>query len=119
MSELEQYIRSYFGVVNQNEVNTLVSLFTAKTIKKGDFLLKSGKICTTLNFVQSGLLRLYVNTECKEITQWISKKGQFSTDLSSFIFENSSSLNIQAIVDTEIYTITKESTRKNVYSTLF
>lgn len=72
MTELEQYLKSYFGVVNTDDLNTIVSLFQLTTIKKGDFLLNAGKRCNNLSFVQSGLLRMFISTDKKEITQWIS-----------------------------------------------
>jgi CRP-like cAMP-binding protein len=55
---------------------------------------------------------MFVVTDDKEVTQWISTKGYFSTDLSSFVFENPSRWTIQALVDSEIYTITKEDYKK-------
>lgn len=112
MTELEQYIKSYFAIVNNDDLETIVSLFKWTTIEKGDFLLKPGKHCDKLSFVQSGLLRLFVITEHKEVTQWISSKGYFATDLSSFIFETPSRLQIQALVDTEVYSITKDDYKK-------
>jgi CRP/FNR family transcriptional regulator, anaerobic regulatory protein len=107
MTELEQYIKSYFGVLATGDIKKIVSLFKLTTIKKGEYLLKTGKRCDKLSFVQSGLLRMFVITDDKEVTQWISTKGYFSTDLSSFIFENLSRWTIQALVDTELYTISK------------
>jgi CRP-like cAMP-binding protein len=112
MTELEQYIKSYFGVVNSDDLKTIVSLFKLTTIKKGGFLLKAGKRCNNLSFVQSGLLRMFISIDGKEITQWISTKGYFSTDLSSFVFETASRLSIQALADTEVYSITKVDYKK-------
>ncbi len=112
MTELEQYIKSYFGVVNTEDLKTIVSLFKLTTVKKGDFLLKSGNRCNHLSFVQSGLLRMFILADEKEITQWISTKGYFSADLSSFVFETPSRLSIQALIDTEIYSITKLDYKK-------
>lgn len=114
MTELEQYIKSYFGIIQTDDLNSISSLFKLTTLKKGDFLLKSGKRCDKLSFIQSGLLRMFVNNDEQEITQWISSKGNFSTDLSSFIFESSSRWTIQALVDTELYTITKDDYKKMV-----
>ena len=108
MTELEQYINSHFGVVNADDLQAIVSLFKLTTIKKNDFLLKTGKQCDKLCFVQSGLLRMFISTEDKEVTQWISSKGHFSTDLSSFIFDTPSRLSIQALVNTEVFVISKE-----------
>ena len=112
MTALEHYIQSYFGVVNANDLKTIVSLFKLTTIKKGDFLLKAGKRCDKLSFVQSGLLRMFISTDEKEITQWISTKGYFSTDLSSFVFGTASRLSIQALTNTEVYSITKADYKK-------
>jgi CRP/FNR family transcriptional regulator, anaerobic regulatory protein len=112
MTELENYIKSYFGVIENNDVKKMVSLFQIKKINKGEYLLKSGKRCDRLSFVQLGLLRMFAETEQKEVTQWIATKGYFSTDLSSFIFENPSRWSIQALVDTEIYIIYKDDYKK-------
>ena len=98
MSELEHYIKSYFGIANQNDLKTIVSLFKSTTIKKGDYFLKSGKICEKLSFIQSGLLRIYIKTEDKEVTQWISTKGYFVTDLSSLVFNTPARFTIQALI---------------------
>ncbi len=105
MTELEQYIQSYFGVAQLEELKTIGSFFKPTTIKKGEFLLKTGRHCNQLSFIQSGFLRIFVSTEEKEVTQWISTKGYFVTDLSSFIFDTPARWTIQALADTELYTI--------------
>lgn len=112
MTALEGYIQSYFGVTSLADLKTIVSFFKPITLKKGDFLLKGGKRCDNLSFVQSGLLRMFAITDGKEVTQWISTKGYFSTDLSSFVFETPSRWIIQALVDTELYGISKEDYKK-------
>ena len=112
MTELEQYITSYFGEVEIEDLKTIVSFFKLTTITKGEFLLKPGKRCNELCFVQSGLLRMYVTTDDKEITQCISTKGHFSTDLSGFIFDIPSRWTIQALIETELYIITKQDYKK-------
>ena len=112
MSELAQYIKSYFGVVQEKELETIVSLFKKTSLKKGDYFLKSGKVSNQLSFIQSGLLRIFVSTEEKEITQWISTQGYFVTDLSSFIFQTPARWNIQALSDADLYTISKEDYNK-------
>jgi CRP-like cAMP-binding protein len=112
MAQLEQYIKSYFGIIQLEELNNLSSLFQLTTLKKGDYLLKSGKRCDKLSFVQTGLLRIFGVADGKEVTQWISTEGYFSTDLASFVFESPSRWTIQALVDTEIYTITKDNYKK-------
>lgn len=112
MTELEQYIKSYFGVVAIDDLKTIVSFFKPAIIKRGDFLLKADRQCNHLSFVESGILRVFATTDNKEVTQWISQKGYFAADLSSFIFGTPSRWTIQALVDTEIYAITKEDYQK-------
>ena len=108
MTEFEQYIKSYFGVEAQDDLKTIVSLFKLAKIKKGEYFLKAGKQCDKLSFIQSGILRIFVETEDKEVTQWISTAGFFITDVSSLIFHHPARFTIQALTDTEMLTITKE-----------
>ncbi len=108
MTELEQYIQSYFGVLQAEDVARITDLFKSATLKKGEYYLKSGRPCLQLSFIQSGLLRIYAHTEEKEVTQWISTKGYFVTDLSSLVFETPSRWTIQALSDVELYTISRE-----------
>jgi CRP-like cAMP-binding protein len=111
MTELGHYINSYFGI-EENDVAVVESLFKQTSLKKGDHFLKTGKQCTKLSFIQSGLLRIYVATEDKEVTQWISTKGYFVTDLASLIFDKPARWTIQALTDTELYTIEKEDYKR-------
>jgi CRP-like cAMP-binding protein len=104
MSELELYIKSYFGI-EEKDLNTIASLFKTETLKKGDYYLKTGMYCDKLSFIKSGLLRIYIQAEDKEITQWISSTGYFITDLSSLTFRQAARWNIHALIDTELYTI--------------
>jgi CRP-like cAMP-binding protein len=107
MTELEKYINSYFEI-DQEDLILLSSSFIPQTLKKGDFFLRTGRYCEKLSFIKSGLLRIYVSTEEREVTQWISTKGYFITDLSSLVFNVPSRWSIQALTDVELYTIKKE-----------
>jgi len=84
----------------------IISFFKPLTLKKGDYFLKAGK--------QSGrlvLCRQHNKRACavddKEITKWISTKGYFVVDLSSFYFHQPARLNIQALTDCELYVLIK------------
>ncbi len=112
LTELETYINSYFGIQQTEKLRKVSDLFKLTTLKKGDFFLKENRRCDKLCFVKSGLLRIYILKEDKEITQWISTKGYFVTDISGFMFEKSSRWNMQALVDTEIYTIKRSDYNK-------
>lgn len=107
MSDLQNYIKSYFGVVNESELEIISRYFQRKTLKKGVYFLETNKYANQLSFVQEGILRIFVQTEEKEVTQWISTKGSFITDLSSFMFDSPARWNIQALTDVELFSISK------------
>lgn len=107
MTELQQYIQKLFDT-DETALTTIASKFVPKQIKKGDYLLKQGRQCAQLSFIQSGLVRIYATVEDKEVTQWISTPGYFVTDLASFIFNTPARWNLQALTDGELYTIAKE-----------
>lgn len=111
MTELEQYINLNFGVTGE-ELSQIASLFEPEKLKKGDFYIKSGAACNKLSFIQSGFLRLYATVEDKDITQWISSKGYFIGDMPSLTFNVPTRWNIQALTETTLYTIQKDSYNK-------
>ncbi len=112
MNELEETIKSYFGVIQQDDLKRISSLFNLSTIQKGDFFLKTGRKCDKLSFIKSGYLRIYSITEDKEVTQWISTQGYFVTDLSSLLFGNPARWTIQALTDSVLYIINREDYNK-------
>ena len=112
MTELEQYIKSYFEVIEQGDLQTISSLFRLTTIRKGEYFLKTGKTCDKLCFIQSGLLRIFIPKDGKEVTQWISTPGSLVADLSSLVFESPARFTIQALGDCVRYIINGEDYKK-------
>jgi CRP/FNR family transcriptional regulator, anaerobic regulatory protein len=106
MSELEQYISSYFHV-GQQELETIAGFFREESIDKNGFFLKGGHYSDRLSFIRSGMLRVYAPYGNKDVTQWISTEGYFVTDLSSFVFETPARWTIQAITPVELYSISR------------
>lgn len=106
MTELEQYIQSYFDARTE-DLSAIASAFTYKTVNKGDYLLKEQRPCTQLSFIQTGMVRVFAIRSDKEVTQWICTSGYFLTDLASFMFNTPARWNMQALTDCDIYTINK------------
>src|SRR5258708_3351942 len=107
MTELEQYLHYYMGIAEE-DMKAIISYFREDTLTKGDFFLKEGRVCEKLSFHRSGLLRVYASHGEKEITQWISFKGNFITDLSGIVCHEPSRFTIQALSRCELYTIDKK-----------
>lgn len=104
MTELEKYIINYFGV-KENDVSKIVTFFKPVQLKKGEYFLRKGKSSDRLAFLQSGIVREFIDVDEKEITKWISTKGYFIVDLGSFVFSQPSRWNIQALTDCELFII--------------
>lgn len=113
MTEIEEYIKLYFGIYTTN-LSKVGDLFEYQEIPKGTFMLKTGQHCQSMSFLKEGFLRIFASTQNgeKEITQWISTKGNFVTDLSSFIFQQPARWNIQALSTCHLYTISKDNYQK-------
>lgn len=104
MTDLQHYLQTYFGIPNA-KLATVASFFQTEQLAKDAFYTKSGQYCQRLSFVRSGLLRVYANTERKEVTQWITTPDYFITDLGSLFFNQPARWNIQALTDCELYSI--------------
>lgn len=111
MTELEKYIQLHFGV-NNDDLTRISAFFKPAVLKKGEFFLKTGKQSDRLGFVQTGIIREFVSINDKEITKWISTKGYFVVDLSSFIFHQPARWNIQALTDCELHIIDAKEYQK-------
>ncbi|MFV1450445.1 Crp/Fnr family transcriptional regulator [Maribacter sp. HS] len=94
--------------IDKESLESIVSAFDIQTIKKGEFFIKSGRICQEMAFIQSGYLRMYDIADGKEITFWIGSNGKFITSLSSFIFKSENFWNIQAVTDCTIFVIKRQ-----------
>ncbi|AGA77396.1 cAMP-binding protein [Echinicola vietnamensis DSM 17526] len=109
--ELQNYLKEYFPL-NTAQLEQLAELFRMETMEKGDFYAQTGKPCHKLSFLKSGYLRIFETAENgKEVTQWISSTGEFTTDLSSLAFGQNARRNIQAISSCTLYTIHQEAYR--------
>lgn len=104
MTALEIYIQTNFGV-GKTDLKKISALFKPITLKKGEFYLKAGRYADRLGFMQSGIIREFVEIDDKQVTKWISTKGNFVVDIHSFYFRSPARWNIQALTDCELYVI--------------
>ncbi|RKS96101.1 Crp/Fnr family transcriptional regulator [Chryseobacterium defluvii] len=94
--------------LNTEEVELIHSLFSYKSLKKKEFLLRSGDICRTESFIISGCLRTFsIDENGFEHTLTFAIEDWWTGDLLSFFTETSTSYNIVALEDSEILQITK------------
>jgi CRP-like cAMP-binding protein len=84
--------------------------FTARKVKKRQFLLQEGEICKHLAFVNSGCLREYtVDQKGEEHIIQFAIQDWWISDLNSFLCASPSTHNIDAIQDSEVLLLEKDA----------
>jgi CRP-like cAMP-binding protein len=92
-----------------NEAEYFLSLLKETTIKKNGFLLHSGDVAKTLNFVSQGCLRLYkTDADGKDHILLFAPEGWWCTDSYSFYTQSAAEYTIDALEDTICFQITSE-----------
>jgi CRP/FNR family transcriptional regulator, anaerobic regulatory protein len=105
-SELARHIQSLF-LLSVPDMQHVIDFFKPMTLARHDYFLKEQQSARYMGFVQGGLLREYFHHDGKEVTKWISGPGYFIVDLASFMFDQPARVNIQALTDCTLYTISK------------
>ena len=80
-------------------------LFHKKIILKDEHLLEAGQVCRHLTFIEQGLVRYYLFTNGEEQTNYFNKEGEWVCDYPSFIPQTPTTVYIQALEPTTIWTI--------------
>lgn len=111
MESLLKAIRRYVPLSEQDEELT-GKLFYKKLFNKGDYLLEAGNVCRHVTFIETGLVRYYINNDGEEQTNYFNKEGEFVCDYLSFLPQIPSGVNIQALEDTAIFVISFNDLQK-------
>lgn len=74
-------------------------------LKKGDYLIREGEVCTFWGFVDSGVLRSYIINDRDEFNVDFYLSGSIVSAYTSFLTQSPTHGYIQALADTTIYTI--------------
>lgn len=108
MFELLQQKVAEVTSITEEEFNFCRTLFTPRRIRKKQYLLQEGEVCKYQAFVEKGMLRSYtVDEKGAEHILQIAPEGWWIADLYSFLTDEPSQYNIDAIEDAEILLITK------------
>ena len=108
----ERYFQHFNEKVplTEDEQEFIKNYLTIKKLRKRQYLLQEGDICKCVAFVEKGALRLYrVNEDGSEHIVAFGLEGFFITDLYSFLTNETSTYNIDAIEDSELVLITRSA----------
>lgn len=105
IASLIKYFSNYFPL-NSKECDELMSRFTERKVKRRQFILQQGDVCSHFTFVVSGCLKMYAaDKNGKEHNIEFSAENDWIIDLSSFYSEKPSQLYIEAIEPTIVLQI--------------
>ncbi|MDQ2864122.1 MAG: cyclic nucleotide-binding domain-containing protein, partial [Bacteroidota bacterium] len=104
MKELLNFLNSIHPL-SQQAIDYLNENLKQTEVSKKKSILKQGRICYNIYFVEKGLLRCFYNKNGKEINSWFMKEGDVIFSVESFINQTPSYENIQAIEDSILYYI--------------
>jgi len=92
-----------FVQFNENEANAFRAILKEKKLKRKEHLLKEGQVCNYAAFIKQGCLRYYyiVNGEVST-GQFFFENGWYA-DYESFLSDEPSNQNIEAIEDCTLY----------------
>lgn len=101
MNQLLQHINSIHPVSQQLQEH-LFNHLTQVTIPKKGYLLKQGRVCSNLYFIEKGLARCFYLKDGKEVSSWFMKEGDMIISVESFFKQQPGYENIQALEELEV-----------------
>ena len=105
-------IINYFSNIlplENEEIDTIKKVFKERRVKRRQFILQEGDVCTLNTFVVEGCFRMYfVDAKDKEHNIQFAVENWWIGDIGSFHSEESSKLYIEAIENSVILQIKKQ-----------
>lgn len=94
--------------ITEEEFDYFKALFIPKKLRKRQYFLQEGDVCKYQAFVVQGILRSYtVDEKGNEHILQFASEGWWMADLSSYLTNEPSFLNMDALEDAELLLITK------------
>jgi CRP-like cAMP-binding protein len=104
---LSKSIRERISISNE-EFDFCKTLFIPKKLRKKQYLLQEGDVCRYMAFVEKGLLRTFtIDEKGNEPILQFSMEGWWIADLYSFLTDQASLYNIEALEECELLLINK------------
>lgn len=107
MNSFITFINQYVAISSKAEAHIL-SLLKEETYAKGDVLLKQEKTCKRIYFLANGVMRTYFFQKGKDVTYWIYIEPTIVTSWHSFLLQKPSLEYLEAIEDSEVYSLNYE-----------
>ncbi|TLV02512.1 Crp/Fnr family transcriptional regulator [Dyadobacter luticola] len=87
------------------DVTLIETLFQPLLLRKNEYFVQSGQVCQHVGFIQSGLVRYFVNQDGDEKIYDFGLENDFVCDYESFVPQKPCRRDIQAIEDSSLWVI--------------
>jgi CRP/FNR family transcriptional regulator, anaerobic regulatory protein len=106
MQQLREFIKYISPITTDLELDFIVAKFTIKTIAKDKFLIKPLQTCSSFSIVKKGCFKIfYTDVNNNPTNAWFAFEQTPITEMHSFITQQPTQYAVQALEDTEIYSI--------------
>lgn len=109
MHPFKKYILKYTDLSNEDWALIERNL-NRKEYKTNDLILRDGKICKKLYFLESGFLRFFINRDGEEVTKYFTEPPYCFTSQRSFANNLPSNDNIQVLESAVVWEMDKKVT---------
>jgi CRP/FNR family transcriptional regulator, anaerobic regulatory protein len=104
LTRIKEYIAK-FVEYSDEELSVFLNSQKKRVIPKGGYLMEAGQVCDYVAFINKGYFRSFCVVNNAEETYNFSFEGNFFTDYPSFLTRTPSNETHQALVDSEVLTI--------------
>lgn len=97
---------NFGGILPNESIDYIISHFKQENLKAYEYFMTLGRVANGFGFVNSGIFRSYsVGKDGEEVTKYFIRQNQFVVDLESYYSLRPSESALQAVVDSELFTI--------------
>ena len=105
MKLLLDYLNSIYAM-SPALIEHLGNVLKYTEVPKKDYLLKAGRICENVWFIEKGLARCFYTKDDEDISSWFMKEGDVIFSVKSFYKQEPSYESIQMLEDSSLFYIT-------------
>ncbi len=96
--------------ISDEEFSRCTGFFTARKLRKRQFLLQEGEVCRCISYVTRGCLRIYtVDAKGEEHLIQFAVEDWWASDLQSFLTGEPGAYNIDALEDTQLLMLDRDA----------